>query len=265
LPRLALFLALAALLPVDIGHADSQSFTVSTGHNATALTSGFNRGTELQARVARGSRLYVGSIDSRGLASLGLGWIASSQDPDFHNSRYPVITVFGRSGERSGIAFDLHHDWFWRVAPSRTPGKHVTMFQTQGGVVCRGGLAPKVRVTHRLVSTSRRRPARSQGVEWVWEFHPDYPATYSRTQGRGEMTALQRQSMRMENWVFFTRELGFGVIRVNIGATHKTVTQDVSTDEPPKTPIEEYIRSSGPTTSRVPVLLFRLGYEIRRW
>lgn len=264
--RIPLFLVLAAALaPVATGHADSQSFTLSTGYNETALTSDLNRGTVFQAQVARGHRLFVGSMDSRGLASIGIGRIAFSHDVDCHTSRYPVLTVFGRAGEGSGVALDLHQDWYWRGTPSRTPGKHVTMFQTQGGIILQDGEAPKVRVTHRFVTSQRRFPARTQGVEWVWEFRKDYPAYYSRTADRSEMTPMLRRSMRAENWAFFSREVGFGVARVNVGATYKTVARAVTAEDPSATPLERVTRRPGTGTTRIPVLMVRLAYEFRRW
>lgn len=263
--RISLVFGIAALLPAASARADSQSFTISTGYNESALTTGLNRGTGLQARVARGRQLFTGSIDSRGLASVGIGRIAASQDDDVFTSRYPVLTVFGRSGEGSGFALDLHQDWFWRGTPRQNPGKHVTMFQTQGSIICQVGEAPKVRVTHRFVTTPRRHPGRSQGVEWVWEFHRDYPATYQRSADRGEMSPLLRRSMRAENWTFFSRELGVGVARVSIGATHKTVTREPAAVDPNAPAIEQATASTDAGTRRVPVLMFRLAYEVRRW
>ncbi len=263
--RLQLFLVLATLPPVATGHADSQSFTLSTGYNESALTPNLNRGTAFQAQVARGHRLFVGSLDSRGLASFGLGRIASTHDIDCQTNRYPVITVFARAGEGSGLALDLHQDWYWRGTPTRTPGKHVTMFQTQGGISFQDGQAPKVRVTHRFVTAQRRFPGRTQGVEWVWEFRRDYPAYYSRASNRGEMTAMVRRSLRAENWAFFSRELGVGVVRVNVGATYKTVERAVTAEDPSATPLERITQRSSAGTTRVPILMVRLAYEFRRW
>jgi hypothetical protein len=263
--RLPLLIALAALPPVATGHADSQSFTLSTGYNETSLTSGLNRGTAFQAQIARGHRLFRGSLDSRGLASFGLGRIASSYDFDCQTTRYPVITVFARAGEGSGVALDLHQDWYSRGTPTRAPGKHVTMFQTQGGISFQDGEAPKVRVSHRFVTSQRRFPGRTQGVEWVWEFRHDYPAYYSRGVDRGEMTPMLRRSMRAENWAFFSRELGAGVVRVNVGATHKTVTRVIQADDAATTPIDQITRRGGTSVRRVPVLMVRLAYEVRRW
>lgn len=261
--RLASVLILVALAPVDNAEADSRSFTLSTGYNESALTTDFNRGTVLLGQVARGSMLYLGSIDSRGQGSIGIGHIFSSADIDCRTSRYPVLTLFARPGEGSGIALDLHQDWYWRGNPSNNPGKFVTMFQTQGGIVLQDGHAPKVRVTHRLVTSERRRPARTQGVEWVWEFRDDYPAIYSPVRGGGDMNPLTRRRMRAENWIFFSREVGFGVVRVNLGATHKTVRRDDSAEG--ATPLEQAMLASGDGYRRVPVLLFRLAYEYRRW
>ena len=261
--RLSLFAVIAALAPVATGHADSQSYTLSTGYNETALTSDFNRGTVFQTRIARGRQLYSGSIDSRGLASIGVGRITSSQDVDCNTSRYPVLTVFGRSGEASGFALDLHQDWYWRGTPTQTPRKHLTMFQTQGGIICQKGVAPKVRVTHRFVTTQRRFPGRSQGVEWVWEFRRDYPATFSRAGDVGELTAVVRRSMRAESWAFFSREVGFGVLRVNLGATYKLVARPVA--DPSATTLDQIARLPNSETRRDPVFMARLSYEIRRW
>lgn len=261
--RFSLLLALLALQPVGQADADSQSFTLSTGYNESALTPGFNRGTVFLGQATRGHLLYQGSLDSRGLGSIGIGRISSLSDIDCNTSRYPVLTLFARSGEGPGFAIDLHQDWYWRGTPARIPDKHVTMFQTQGGIICQDGHAPKVRVTHRFVTSERRFPGRTQGVEWVWEFRQDYPAVYSPVNGGGEMTALSRRSMRLENWIFFSREAGFGVVRVNLGATYKTVVRDPGTVDPGSTPLEQARKSGGVT--RVPVLMFRLGYEIRRW
>jgi hypothetical protein len=206
--------------------------------------------------------LYTGSIDSRGLGSVGVGLFSNVSDIDCNTIRYPVLTMFARQGEGSGIALDLHQDWYFRGNPTASPGKFVTMFQTQGGLVFQDGHAPKVRVTHRLVTSQRRLPARTQGVEWIWEFRDDYPAVYSPTASRGAMSPLTRRRMRAENWIFFSRELGAGVVRVNVGATHKTVRRD---NPQATTPIEEAMVASGDGYRRVPVLLFRLGYEIHRW
>lgn len=263
--RLAWLPVLAVLLPAADAEADSQSFTLSTGYNETALTSEVNRGTVLDAQIARGRRLLVGSLDSRGLVSLGLGRISTAHDIDCNTSRYVVATVFGRAGQGSGLAVDLHQDWYWRGTPTQTPGKHVTMFQTQGGLVFQDGEPPKVRVTHRLVTSQRRFPSRTQGVEWVWEFREDYPAYYSRPIGSGEMTAMARRSMRAENWVFFSREMGFGVVRVNVGATHKTVVRNGTTDAQAAAALDRFPRPAASGTRRVPVLMVRLAYTIQRW
>ena len=262
--HLAWFLLPAALLPVRAADADSQSFTVSTGYNETALTSGFNRGTVFKAELARGHKLLRTSLDSRGLASIGIGRIAAVDDIDAHTHRYPVVTVFARAGEGSGLAIDFHNDWYMRGAPTRAPGKHLTMFQTQGGIIFQDGQAPKVRVTHRLVTSQRRFPARTQGVEWVWEFREDYPTYYARGLDRGEMTPMIRRSMRAENWAFFSRELGFGILHVNVGATHKTVARDESAAGEAET-LDRFGRASAGGTRRVPILMARPAYEVRRW
>jgi hypothetical protein len=260
--RLSLLVATAALATVATARADSQSFTLSTGYNETALTSAFNRGTVFQTQIARGRQLYSGSIDSRGLASIGLGRITSSQDIDCNTSRYPVLTVFGRSGEASGFALDLHQDWYWRGAPMETPRKNLTMFQTQGGIVCRRGEAPKVRVIHRFVTSERRFPGRSQGVEWVWEFRRDYPATYYRAGRQGELRAVVRRSMRAESWAFFSREVGIGVLRVNLGATYKMSARPVAAGDPSATSLDQITPDAG---ARRAVFMGRLAYEFRRW
>jgi hypothetical protein len=258
--RLVSFLPLIALVTVDNAEAGSQAFSVSTGYNETALTSDLNRGTEFQGEVARGHMLYVGSLDSRGLGSLGIGLITSATDIDVRTSRYPVLTVFARPGEASGVALDLHQDWYWRGTPTARPDKHVTMFQMQGGVVFQEGHSPKVRVTQRFVTSERRFPARSQGVEWVWEFRRDYPAVYSAVSTNNEMTPLARRTMRLENWIFFTREVGFAVMRLNIGATYKNETEPAGgASATPASP------TPGSQTRRVPVLMCRLGLEVRRW
>jgi len=263
--RLSLFLVSAALFPATSSHADSQSFTLSAGYNETALTSDLSRGTLFEAQVARGRQLLVGSMDSRGLASIGIGRIASVHDVDTYTSRYPVLTVFGRAGEGSGVALDLHQDWYWRGTPSAAPNKYITMFQTQGGIVLQRGEAPKVRVTHRFVTSQRRFPGRQQGVEWVWEFRKDYPAYYSRSADRSEMTSLQRRSMRAENWAFFSREVGFGVARVNIGATYRQVPRTQTAEDPSASPVERALRRPSTGTTHIPVLMVRLAYEFRRW
>lgn len=257
--RLASFLPLIALVTVDNADADSRSFTLSAGYNETALASELRPSTLLQAQVARGHLLYAGSIDSRGLGSLGIGIISSNTDVDTRSNRYPVLTFFARPGDRPGMAFDLHQDWYMRATPTPTPDKHVTMFQTQGGVMFQEGQAPKVRVEQRFVTSERRRPARSQGVEWVWEFRRDFPAVYSPVNSRSEMTPLTRRSMRFENWIFFTREAGPGVVRLNLGATYKTVPEsEQSSTSGSETP-------TGGQYRRVPILMFRVGFEVRRW
>jgi len=261
--RVGPLLALFALATVDNAEADSQSFTLSTGYNETALTSDLNRGTVFQGEVARGRQLYRGGLDSRGLVSFGLGRLSSATDIDCRTSRYPVLTVFARSGERSGMALDLHQDWHWRGTPSRIPDPHVTMFQTQGGIVLQEGHSPKVRVTHRFVTSARRFPARTQGVEWVWEFRRDYPAVYSPVGTGGEMTPLTRRTMRLENWVFFSREVGFAIMRVNVGATYKNVPREASDQGSAATTLDQ--ASTGSQVKRVPVVMFRVGLEVRRW
>ncbi|MGH7731638.1 MAG: hypothetical protein ACRENJ_10365, partial [Candidatus Eiseniibacteriota bacterium] len=194
----------------------------------------------------------------------GLGRIGSAHDIDCNTTRYPVITIFGRAGEGSGLALDLHQDWYWRGTPTRAPGKHVTMFQTQGGLIFQDGQPPKVRVTHRFVTSQRRFPSRTQGVEWVWEFRQGYPAYFTRALDQGQMTPMSRRSMRAENWAFFSRELGIGVVRVNVGATHKTVPRTVVSGDA-ATPVDRIARQPGSGTKQVPVLLIRLAYEIHRW
>lgn len=263
--RLSLFLVCAALLPAASSHADSQSFTLSAGYNETALTSDLNRGTLFEAQLAHGRQLFVGSMDSRGLASIGIGRIASVHDIDTYTNRYPVLTVFGRAGEGSGIALDLHQDWFWRGTPSPSPNKFTTMFQTQGGIVLQDGEAPKVRVTHRFVTSQRRFPGRQQGVEWVWEFRKDYPAYYSRSVDQRVPTPMIRRSMRNENWAFFSREVGFGVARVSIGATYRQIPRTQTAEDPSASPVERALRRPSTGTTRIPVLMVRLAYEFRRW
>lgn len=257
--RVGPLLALFALATVDNAEADSQSFTLSTGYNETALTSDLNRGTVFQGEVARGRQLYRGGLDSRGLVSFGLGRLSSATDIDCRTSRYPVLTVFARSGERSGMALDLHQDWYFRGTPSHNPDAHITMFQTQAGVVLQEGRSPKVRVSHRFVTSSRRIPARTQGVEWVWEFRRSYPAVYSPISNQNGMTPLARRTMRLENWIFFSREVGPAVLRVNMGATYKNTMRDGSA-------VTTFGQTtSGPQVRRVPVVMFRLAFEVRRW
>ena len=261
--RVGPFLALIALVTVDNAEADSQSFTLSTGYNETALTSDLNRGTAFQGRVARGHMLYVGALDSRGLTSFGIGRLSSATDIDVRTSRYPILTVFARSGDRAGVALDLHQDWHWRGTPSRNPDQHVTMFQTQAGIVFQEGRSPKVRVTHRFVTSARRFPSRTQGVEWVWEFRRDYPAVYSPVSTGSEMTPLSRRSMRLENWIFFSREVGFAVMKVNMGATYKEVARDPAAQTSPASTLDQ--TAPGSQVKRVPVLMFRVGFEVVRW
>ena len=261
--RFAPFLILIALCPVDNADADSQFFMLSAGYNDGALTNDLNRGTVFLGQATRGRMLYLGSIDSRGLGSVGIGRFSNTTDIDCNTTRYPVLTLFGRPGEGSGIAIDLHQDWYWRGVPTANPGKFVTMFQTQGGLVFQDGHAPKVRVTHRLVTSERRLPARTQGVEFIWEFRDDYPAIYSPSGSRSAMQPLTRRRMRAENWIFFSREMGAGVVRFNLGATHKTVRRENATES--ATPLEQAMVASGDGYKRVPVLIFRVGYEIHRW
>jgi hypothetical protein len=258
-------MALAALCPFGIARADGRQFTISTGHNETALTSEFNRSTALRSQISRGRMLYLGAIDSRGLASIGLGRIASGEDVYYHTARYPVLTVFARHGEGPGVALDLHQDWYDLGNPTRSPGKFLTLFQTTAGVVCQDGELPKVRVTQRFVSSERMLPGRSQGLEWVLEFRDDYPAEFARAGTRGAMAALVRRSMRQEQWAFFSRELSFGVLRVSIGQTYKTVSRPVPQADP-SAPLTQQLQArmtAGQT--RVPVLMVRLAYDIRRW
>lgn len=261
----SLLVAMVGLIPFTIAHADSRSFTISTGYNETALTSEFNRGTVFQSQISHGRLLYVGALDSRGLVSVGLGRIASGQDVHYHTARYPVLTVFARQGEGPGIALDLRQDWYELDQPTRSPAKFLTLFQTTAGVVCQAGELAKVLVTQRFVSSERALPGRSQGIEWVLEFRQDYPADFTRAGTQGAMDALVRRSMRQEQWVFFTRELGFGVLRLNLGATHKTVFKPVPESDP-SIPLSQQVM--GRTTSgqtRVPVFMVRVAYDIRRW
>lgn len=260
--HLSSLMALAALWLPDIALADRRAFTISTGYNETALTSEFNRGTVLQSQISRGPLLYVGSIDSRGLASIGLGRIASGQDVYYHTAFYPVLTAFARQGQGPGIALDIHYDWYDLGNPTRSPGKFLTLFQTTAGVVCQDGELSKVRVTQRFVSSERRLPGRSQGLEWVLEFRQDYPTDFTRVGDRGAMHVFARHNMRQEQWAFFTRELGFGVVRLNVGATHKTVFRETDSSAP----LSEQLM--GRTTSgqtRNPVLMVRIAYDVRRW
>jgi hypothetical protein len=261
--RLMMWVALAGLCPHGVARADGQAFTISTGYNETALAAGFNRGTVLQSEFNRGRLLYFGSVDSRGLASVGFGGIAAGQNPYYRTIRYPVITVFARHGEGSGVALDLHQDWYPRGDPTRTPGKFLTLFQTKGGIVWQQGELSRVRVTQGFVTSERTQPGRSQGVEWVIDFRQDYPANLAVAGERGAMTALVRRSMRHEQWVFFSRELGVGVLRLNVGATYKTVFKPIESNGSAQP--AELLRLSNAGRSQVLVLMARIGYTIRRW
>lgn len=254
----SLLTAMAACCLPAIAHADSHSFTLSTGYNETALTGEFNRGTVLQSEINRGSMLYAGSVDSRGLASFGLGRIVTGQDPYYHTSLYPMVTAFARAGEGSGIALDLNQDWYILSDPSSTPGRYLTLFQTRAGIVWQDGEQAKVRVTQRFVSTERKQPGRSQGIEWILEFRQDYPADFMRYGSRGALTPINRRSMRQEQWAFFTRELGFGIARLSVGATYKTVFREVEGGQ-----VTALRRNS--TQSQVPVLMARFAYQFKRW
>ena len=261
LPHPMALAALTALLASATAHADSESFSLSTGYNESSLTSGLNRGTALQGQVSRGANLFSGSFDSRGTVTFGYGRLAHGSDMDRDISRYPVVTLFARPGEGSGIAMDLNQDWYWRGRPSRTPGKYLTLFQTRVGVVCQDGEPPKVRVTQRFATSQRRFPGRTQGVEWVWEFREDYPTQFATVGGRGDQQSVTRRTMRYEHWAFITRDLGIGLVSVNVGATHKTVNRTAS--DQPATGLFGTRTADGPT--RVPVLMLRIAYTLRRW
>ncbi|HKQ57625.1 MAG TPA: hypothetical protein VJY35_07130 [Candidatus Eisenbacteria bacterium] len=260
-----LMAALGLLLASQV-RADSESFTLSTGYNETSFSSEFNRGTALQARISRGDALFAGSFDSHGQTSLGMGYINARQDMDRDIDRYPMVTFFARPGEGSGVAFELHQDWYWRGRPSQNPGKYLTLFHTQAGVVCQEGELPKVRVTQRFVSSQRRFPARTQGVEWVWEFRQDYPTEYITLGGQDLQSAVSRRSMRLEHWAFFSRELGFGVLNLSVGATHKSVFRQPSTTAATTPGLEGAVATpETPVRTRIPVLMGRVAFTIRRW
>jgi hypothetical protein len=257
-------MALLGLLLASQARADSESFTLSTGYNETSFSSEFNRGTALQARISRGSALFGGSFDSHGQTSLGMGYINARQDMDRDVDRYPMVTFFTRPGGGSGVAFELHQDWYWRGRPSSSPSKYLTNFHTQAGVVCQNGELPKVRVTQRFMSSQRRFPARTQGVEWVWEFRQDYPTEYVTLGGQDLQSPVSRRSMRLEHWAFFSREVGFGVLNLSVGATHKSVFHQASNTSA-TTPALEGAVQQAPSRTRVPVLMGRVSFTIRRW
>ena len=261
--RLLVWVALASLCPLDPARADSQSFTISTGYNETALSPGFNRGTVFQSEINRGRLMYAGSVDSRGLASATFGAVASGFDTHYQTIRYPTITVFARHGEGSGIALDLHQDWFPLAGPARLPGRFLTLFETKGGIVWQQGELSRVRVTQGFVTSERGQPGRTQGIEWVIDFRQDYPSNLSVSGERGAMTALVRRSMRHEQWVFFTRELGPGILKLNVGATYKTVFRPV--DGASSAQAGDLLRLSNAGKSQIVVLMARIGFTIRRW
>ncbi len=257
--------SLAAIVATDICHADPRSFTLSSGYNETALTSDLNRSTALQTHITHGRQLYLASIDNHGLASIGVGRISSAPDFTCHTDRYPVLTVFAQPRRLPGLALTLHQEWYWRGRPTRAPAKYLTVFRTEGGVVCQDGELPKVRVAHRFESSQRRFPGRSQGVEWVWEFRRDFPTAVSPVVDRGGMTEMVRRTMRYENWAFFSRECGPGVLRLNVGATHKTVFRPVSEPGPSAQSFTQVMRRSGTGQTRIPVVMVRFAYTVRRW
>jgi len=263
--RLVLMASLAALAPPAMARADRQDITVSTGFNETSLTSEVNRSTAADAFLSRGRSLYLGSVDNHGLASLGLGRIVSNPDADYHIERYPVLTVFGKPHGATGIALTLHQDWYLRGQPSRVPNRYLTVFKTEGGVVWQNGVMPKVRVTHQFETSQRRFPGRSQGVEWVWEFRRDFPTTVSGVADHDGVTEMARRSMRYENWAFFSRECGPGIVRLNLGATHRTKFRQPREVEPGADPFTQILHRSGSGQTRVPVLMVRVAYTIRRW
>lgn len=260
--RLSLFVVMAACCQLDIALADGRAFTISTGYNETALTSGFNRSTSFQTQIGMGRKLYLGTIDSRGFVSLGVGQIASGEDFYCRTIRSPMITVFGRHGEGSGVALELLQDWYFRGSPTRSPAKFLTLFQSKGGIVWQNGELPRVRVAHRFISSQRRLPSRSQGLEWVWEFRSDDPAVFTHVGDQGAMASLSRRSMRQEHWVFFTRELGVGVVRLNVGATQKNVFRPLPNGDQS---IQPSVRKPMEGWTRVPMLMVRVAYDIRRW
>ena len=263
--RLVSMATMGVIAVVGTSHADKLTFTMSTGYNETSLSSPFNRSTEFQTQITRGNGLYLGSIDNHGLTSIGVGRISSGSDFDRSTSRYPSLTLFARPGAGPGVELTLHEEWYWTGHPTRTPGKYITVFQTEAGLVCQDGELPKVRATHRFVTSQRRFPGRNQGIEWVWEFRQDFPAAMNQVADRGLMLEMERRTVRFEHWAFFSREIGFGVLRVNLGATQKTVVRPATSASAGGGSIGRLVSPPGAQLSRVPVVMARLTFEVRRW
>ena len=263
--RLLLMASVATLAAPAGARADRQEITLSTGYNETALTSEVNRSTGVQGLMARGHGLYLGSVDSHGLTSLGIGVVSSSPDADCHINRYPILTFFAKPHGATGMSMALHQEWYWRGRPSPVPSRYLTLFQTEGGVTWQNGVLPKVRVTHRFETVERRHPGRSQGVEWVWEFRSDFPTMVSGSADGSGFNEMVRRSMRYENWAFFSRECGPGVVKLNVGATHRTKFRSPGDVDATGTSFAQLVQRSGNGPTRVPVLMVRMAYTIRRW
>lgn len=259
--RRFIVLAVVAALAPESSLADRLKVSLSSGYNPTALKSEFNRGTALQFEFNDGRPLLAGSFDSRGLGSLGIGWIASSTDFDRDAQRYPMLMIFGSRDETPGLELKFHEEWFSPGQPIVRPSKLArTVFITEAGVVTQAGHGPKIRVTQGLVTAQRRHPSRSQGLEWIWEYTRDHRGESPRGAVAGSNLRSARPSTRKEQWFFVTRELGIGIVRLQIGATYKTVYRSN-----PGSRWRGLSLNSVSSTTQEPVLMGRVAYEIRRW
>ncbi|MBI4090213.1 MAG: hypothetical protein HY421_02305 [Candidatus Kerfeldbacteria bacterium] len=265
--RFIVVAVLTVVVAAEPGLANRHQFSLSTGYNGTALQSEFNRGTEARAEIWLGRYLYAGAFDSRGLVSFGIGRAVLQSDSQVEGARYPMLTVFGQSDGPSGLELKLHNQWYWRTDPSSQINKWITpLFETEAGVAWQRGLAPKVRVSNRFSVHRSRYPGRSQGIEWVWEFRNDFPVVSSGSADRSPTRQFDRQTMRHEQWVFASRELGVGVFRIHIGATHKTVFRtNADLGDTTRMSVRRLRHRSGSWKERVAVLMLRVEYLIWRW
>ncbi len=270
--RFSILAAVAALIASEPSFAARMEMSLSTGCNTTSFTSNVNRSTSLLAEANRGRQLYTGSFDSHGVTSFGIGRIFLSSDFERAMYRYPLATVFVAPGWHAGLELKLHNEWHLPIPANRTPGKWLpTVFETEAGVLWRAGYPSKVRVTQRFVISQRRLAGRSQGAEWVWEYRPDFPEEQPQS-GQGavminpnQQRIVQRVKMRFEQWAFFSREAGFGIIRFSFGATKRVVWRTEAI------PPSWYARPDLPLPPARPrkateaVGMLRIEYIIRRW
>lgn len=269
--RILLLVAMAALISSDSSWADRLEATLASGYNESSFTAGLNRSTNASAELTLDRQYYAASIDQHGLSSVGIGRIIFSRDHERHMLFYPMATVFVHPETRPGIELSLHYQWSLRKAPSSVPSWILTVFDTETGIIALPGGPTKVRVSHRFTTTTSRRATRIQGLEWIWEFRPDYPADRLPTPGSSQSVnpeanrADGRRSMRHEVWAFFSREAGPVMVGFRVGATKRTVWRT-----------KEFPLQPGKAASNTPPLVIRergtevvglLRFEIRtrRW